>query len=142
MRKAYVFTLDVLFSVIILSMALVIVSYEMNISQEFSVLLKTGEDFFTSMDKLWILKDLASQSQGEGEQTLSTYLDSLLPQFGSNITVKIYEYQQDDFILKKTFNASLGIYTTFSKEKVSLRRIFAHPDDGYYGIAYLDIWYE
>lgn len=141
MKKAYIFTLDVLFSIILLSVALVVVSYEMHTPQEFSILLKTGEDFLTSIDKLEVLRNLASQSQGEGEQILSTYLGSLLPQFGSNITVKIYEYQ-DDFILKKTFNVSSGKYTTFSKEKVSLRRIFAHPEDGYFGIAYFDIWYE
>lgn len=141
-RKGFIFTLDVLFSVILLSVALIIVSSEMSKPQEFSLLLKTGEDFFTTMDKLGVLRDLESQSQQQAEQTLKTYLDSLLPQFGSNITVKIYEYQQDDFTLKKTFNASSGSYTLLSREKASLRRIFTKPKKGHYGIAYLEIWYE
>lgn len=141
-NKGFVFTLDVLFAVVLLSVGLIIISYEMKSPTEVSLLLKTGEDFLMSLDKVGVLRSLDSMSQQQAEQTLDTYLSSLPPQFTANMTVKIYEYVSDDFSLKKTISRSTGAYTGISRERVTVRRSFADFRRGYFGIAYLDIWYE
>jgi len=142
MRKAFIFTLDALFAVGLLSTFLIVVSFDLNTPKETHWLATTGNTFMTSLDKNGVFYKVFTSQCGPDSQaqtTLNNYLSKLPPTISASMTVKLYQGSVSTFTDRGTISASKGTLT--ENEKTVVKEVFSRVSGSCFGIAELVLSY-
>jgi hypothetical protein len=133
MKRAFFFTLDSMFAVAILVVALTVISFELNTPKNTYWLPQIGNTFMTSLDKMGVFYNVFGQSDAQAQTTLVNYLNNLPPHVSASMTIRIYSGASDVFTLQRTIQASRG--TPNTDQQTYVRRLFSDPSTNKFGIA-------
>jgi len=143
MSKGFVLTLD---AVLAATTALIISAVIVTIIATGGVnyfdrlqLSNTGNDLLAVLDISGKLSGYVGGSEAQVEEDLQDRLLLLPFQYCGNITVNVYKYQSEEFVLDKDYNA-ISIGCIKRNETAKVKRIFVNTNKQKYGLAEIEIW--
>jgi len=136
--KAFVFTLDAMYAVLLLSLFLISYSFLVPHVEDISLLNKVGYDLLSSLEKSDFFTFL-----DEDESTINSNLDAILSKLPENIngeiTLERYKEQSGAIVLEDTFSRQ---DSEPLDEKIVVQRAVPDIDNDKYYLIKMGVWYE
>jgi hypothetical protein len=143
MSKGFVLTLDAVLAAVtalIISAAIVTIIAFGGVNYfDRLQLSNTGNDLLAVLDLSGKLSGYVDGSEIQVEEDLQDRLLLLPFQYCGNITVNIYKYQSEEFVLDKDYNA-VSIGCTKDIEATKVKRLFVNTNKQKYGLVELEMW--